>query len=159
MLTMLSTALMPVSRGSRTGWRAMTPGAMRSTGPKSLVAMGPLPSMGWPSAFTTRPTMSSPTGTDMMRRVRLTSSPSLISREVAHEHRAHGVFFEVEGDAHDAVRQLQQLAGHAALEAVDARDAVAQGEDGAHLGDVHAGGEPAELLADDLGDLFGPNVH
>ena len=36
--------------------------------------------------------------------------------------------------------QLQQLARHAALEAVDARDAVAHGEDGAHLGDVDAGG-------------------
>ena len=79
MLTMESTALMPVSRGSRTGWRSMTPGAMRSMAPYSLVVMGPLPSMGWPRALTTRPTMSSPTGTDMMRRVRLTSSPSRIS--------------------------------------------------------------------------------
>jgi hypothetical protein len=57
------------------------------------------------------------------------------------------------------VGKLQQLAGHAALQAVDARDAVAQGEDGSHLGDVDAGAEAAELLADDLGDLFGPNVH
>ncbi len=78
MLTIESTALMPVSSGSRTGWRAMTPGAILSMAPNSLVAIGPLPSMGCPRALITRPTMSSPTGTDMMRRVRLTSSPSLI---------------------------------------------------------------------------------
>ena len=46
MLTMASMALMPVSSGSRTGFRSTTPGAMRSMGPYSLVAMGPLPSMG-----------------------------------------------------------------------------------------------------------------
>ena len=78
---------------------------------------------------------------------------------LAHEHDADRVLLEVQGDGHDAVRQLQQLARHAALEAVDARDAVAHGEHGAGLGDVHAGGEAAQLLADDLGDLFGPNVH
>jgi hypothetical protein len=32
----------------------------------------PLPSIGWPSALTTRPSISSPTGTEMMRPVRLT---------------------------------------------------------------------------------------
>jgi hypothetical protein len=85
--------------------------------------------------------------------------PFLDLREVAHEHGPDGVLFEVEGDAHHAVGQVEQLARHAALEAVDARDAVAQGEDGSHLGDVDAGAEAAELLADDLGDLFGPNVH
>jgi hypothetical protein len=35
--------------------------------------------MGSPSEFTTRPIMASPTGTLMMRPVRFTSSPSLIS--------------------------------------------------------------------------------
>ena len=44
-----------------------------------VLAIGPLPSMGSPSAFTTRPTSASPTGTDMMLPVRRTSSPSLIS--------------------------------------------------------------------------------
>src|SRR5262249_13507183 len=47
---------------------------------------------------------------------------------LAHEHGADRVLLQVERDAHDAVRQLQQLAGHAALQAVDARDAVAEGE-------------------------------
>jgi hypothetical protein len=78
MFTMLSIALIPVSSGSRTGWRSTTPGAITSIGLKPVVAIGPLPSIGWPSAFTTRPTRASPTGIDMMRRVRLTSSPSRI---------------------------------------------------------------------------------
>ena len=54
---------------------------MRSIGMNCFVAIGPLPSIGWPSALTTRPSISSPTGTEMMRPVRLTVSPSLISVE------------------------------------------------------------------------------
>ena len=46
-----------------------------------FAAIGPLPSIGWPSALTTRPIISSPTGTEMMRPVRLTVSPSLMSVE------------------------------------------------------------------------------
>ncbi len=38
--------------------------------------MGPLPSMGWPRAFTTRPTRASPTGTVMTRPVERTTVPS-----------------------------------------------------------------------------------
>ena len=76
--TMASMDLRPVCRGSFTGFRSTTPGAMRSMAPKPVVLMGPLPSRGRPRGFTTRPTMASPTGTDMMRLVRLTSSPSLM---------------------------------------------------------------------------------
>ena len=79
--TMPSIALRPVCSGSFTGWRSTTPGAMRSIGRNSVVAIGPLPSIGWPSALTTRPSIASPTGTEMMRPVRLTGSPSLISLE------------------------------------------------------------------------------
>ena len=77
--TMPSIDLRPVCIGSRTGWRSTTPGAMRSIGETCLVRIGPLPSIGWPSALTTRPSISSPTGTEMMRPVRLTGSPSLIA--------------------------------------------------------------------------------
>ena len=76
---MPSIDLRPVCIGSRTGWRSTTPGAMRSIGEVCLVRIGPLPSIGWPSALTTRPSISSPTGTEMMRPVRLTGSPSLIA--------------------------------------------------------------------------------
>ena len=76
---MLSIALMPVCKGSRTGWRSMTPGARRSSGLRSLVTIGPLPSSGCPSGFTTRPTSASPTGTDIIAFVRFTTSPSFSS--------------------------------------------------------------------------------
>ena len=76
---MASMALRPVAMGSRTGWRSMMPGARRSTGSVAVVAIGPLSSIGMPSAFTTRPIMASPTGTLRILPVRLTSSPSLSS--------------------------------------------------------------------------------
>ena len=66
------------------------------------LSIGPLPSMGMPSASTTRPIMASPTGTDMMRPVRRTSSPSLMSVIFAQQHGAHLVFFQVHGDARHA---------------------------------------------------------
>src|SRR5438094_162844 len=72
-------AFRPVCSGSFTGWRSTTPGARRSIGANCLETIGPLPSTGCPSALTTRPSISSPTGTEMMRPVRFTGSPSLIS--------------------------------------------------------------------------------
>ena len=79
--TIPSIAFSPVCSGSLTGDRSTTPGASRSIGMNRVAAIGPLPSMGLPSASTTRPSISSPTGTEMMRPVRLTVSPSLISDE------------------------------------------------------------------------------
>src|SRR5207249_4598596 len=78
---------------------------------------------------------------------------------LAEEHRSDGVLLQVEGDAGHAVGQLEQLARHAALEPVQARDAVSHRHDGTHLGDVHPRGEAPELLADDPADLVGANVH
>ncbi|HTA17826.1 MAG TPA: hypothetical protein VK989_00955, partial [Polyangia bacterium] len=49
-----------VAIGSRTPWRSTTPGASRSTGSRLSVAIGPLSSIGSPSAFTTRPIIASP---------------------------------------------------------------------------------------------------
>ena len=74
--------------------------------------IGPLPSIGWPSALTTRPSSSSPTGTEMMRPVRLTGVAFLDLRVLAEQHRADALFFEVQRDAEDAVRELEHLAGH-----------------------------------------------
>jgi hypothetical protein len=48
------------------------PGALLSIGRNSFVSIGPAPSIGCPSAFTTRPTMASPTGTDTTLPVRFT---------------------------------------------------------------------------------------
>src|SRR6266545_1878316 len=75
---MASMALMPVWSGSFTGWRSITPGALNSTLRNLSAPIGPLPSTGWPIAFTTRPIISLPTGTEAMRPVRSTRSPSLM---------------------------------------------------------------------------------
>src|SRR5690606_16361268 len=72
-----STALMPVCSGSCTGWRPMMPGAWISMRRSCTPTSGPLSSTGLPRASTTRPSRPSPTGTDRMRPVALTGSPSL----------------------------------------------------------------------------------
>ena len=56
--------------------------------------------------------------------------------EVAEQHRADAFLFEVQRDAEHAVRKLEHLAGHRALDAVHARDAVADRDDRADFGDV-----------------------
>ena len=155
-----SIALMPVCIGSCTDLRAMMPGALISTLRESLVPIGPLPSIGWPSALTTRPISASPTGTCAILPVRLTRSPSRDRLEVAEERDADVVLLEVEHQPDDAAAaELEQLAGHRAGEAVDAGDAVAGREHGAGLGDRDLLVEVLDLLADDLADLFGANLH
>ena len=72
-----STDLIPVCMGSATGLRSTIPGAFHSTGRNCLAFIGPLPSTGCPSASTTRPIISSPTGTWTIVPVHLTGSPSL----------------------------------------------------------------------------------
>ena len=72
----VSIGLMPVCIGSCTDFLAMIPGALISICRRSDASIGPLPSTGSPSAFTTRPSMASPTGTSAMRPVRRAVSPS-----------------------------------------------------------------------------------
>ena len=95
----------------------------------------------------------------MMRPVRLTRVAFLDFLELAEQHRADAFLFEVQRDAEHAVRELEHLAGHRVVDAVDARDAVADRDDAAHLGDVDVDGEAADLVADDLGDFLGLDVH
>ncbi len=71
-----SIATMPVCTGVSTDLRVITPGAIRSIGRSVWELTGPWPSIGWPSALTTRPISSWPTGTEIMRPVELTWSPS-----------------------------------------------------------------------------------
>jgi len=72
--------LRPVAIGSCTDLRGMMPGAFTSTRRRSVATIGPLPSMGLPSASTTRPSRPLPTGTSTMAPVRFTVWPSAISR-------------------------------------------------------------------------------
>ncbi len=80
-------------------------------------------------------------------------------RVLAQEHGADAVLLEIQCDAEDAVRKLEHLAGHGALDAVHARDPVAERHDAAHFGDVHLDGVAADLLADDLGNFFSFDIH
>ena len=78
---------------------------------------------------------------------------------LAEQHAADAVLFEVQRDAEHAVRELEHLARHGALAAMQARDAVAKRRDRAHFGNVDVDGEAADLLANDLGDLVGFEIH
>ena len=76
--TIASIALRPVCTGWLTDLRAITPGATFSITSVIFALTGPLPSIGSPSEFTTRPISSGPTGTSRMRPVLLTVSPSVM---------------------------------------------------------------------------------
>ena len=76
--TIASIAFRPVCTGCDTDWRAITPGATFSMTSVILALIGPLPSIGWPSEFTTRPSSSGPTGTERIWPVHLTVSPSVM---------------------------------------------------------------------------------
>src|SRR6185295_16553630 len=76
--TIASIAFRPVCTGCDTDWRAITPGATFSITSVILALIGPLPSIGWPSEFTTRPSSSGPIGTERILPVVLTVSPSLM---------------------------------------------------------------------------------
>ena len=73
---------------------------------------------------------------------------------VAEQHGADLVFVEVHGEAGDAVGKLDQLAGHDLVEAVHARDTVAEGDDGADLVDLDALLVVLNLLAKQFGYLI-----
>ena len=156
---MASMALMPVCSGSRTGCRPAMPGAMNSTGRRSVVTIGPLPSSGLPSGSTTRPITASPTGTLSSRPV-LRDLVAFVDREVVAENDdADGVLFEVEGQAVDAAGKLDHFAGHDARQAVDARDAVAHLDHAADLADVDLRLVLLNFLLDYGSDLVGFEFH
>ena len=149
---------MPVWSGSFTGWRAITPGALNSSGRYSSDSIGPRPSSGLPSGSTTRPSSPSPTGTLATRPVRRTGSPSLDLLPRAEERGADLVLLEVEREPDDAVLELEHLHRDRVLEPVDAGDAVADRQDGADLGEVGLDVVLLDPLAEDRRDLFGAQL-
>ena len=150
---MASMALSPVAIGSRTGWRSMMPGASRSMGSELVEAMGPLSSMGWPSAFTTRPIMPSPTGTLKNRAGALDLVAFAQLGVVAQNHRAHRILFQAQRQSGNAVRKAEQLAGHHLVQAVQAGNAVAQRGDGPDFVHLDLGVVVRDLLAKKLRNL------
>ena len=78
--------------------------------------------------------------------------------EIAEQHRAHLVFFQVHGDAGHVVRELDQFAGHDLFQAMDAGDAVAHRDDRADLGDVDGALVVLDLLAQNTGNFVRSNL-
>ncbi len=154
-----STALRPVAIGSCTDLRGMIPGAFTSTRARCVVLIGPLPSIGLPSASTTRPRSSLPTGTSTMAPVRLTVWPSLMSRSVAENHDADIVGLEVERHAAHAVLEFDHLAGLDIVESVDAGDAVADRQHLTDLGHLGFIAEIGDLILENRGNFCGADVH
>ena len=83
-----------------------------------------------------RPISPAPTGTLATRPVRFAESPSLICSHSPNSAVADVVLLEVEGEARDPVLELEHLQRDGGLEPVDARDPVADLEDGADLGEI-----------------------
>ena len=73
---------------------------------------------------------------------------------LAEERSPDVVLFQVEGDADDAVLELEPLERDAVLQAVDTGDAVADLEHGPDLGQVGLDVELLDPVLEDRGDLF-----
>ena len=157
--TIASMALRPVCSGSRTGCRSTTPGAMRSIGMNGLRGDRTLAVDGLPQRVDDAAEQLFADGHRDDAAGALDDVAFLDLRVLAQQHGADAVFFEVQRDAEHAVRKLEHLAGHGALDAVHAGDAVAERHDAADLGDVDLDGVAADLVADDLGNFFSFDVH
>src|SRR5262245_26940897 len=76
---------------------------------------------------------------------------------LAEDDAADRVLLEVQRLAVDAAGELDELGGHDVLEAVDARDAVADLQDDADALHLELGFELLDLLGDDRADFFRPD--
>ncbi len=89
----------------------------------------------------------------------MTVSPSRISASEPKITIADIVGLEVQRHAFDAVGELDHLAGLDVVEPIDAGDAVADRQHGPDLGDFGLSAEVRDLVADDLGNFSGADVH
>ncbi len=154
-----STALRPVAIGSLTDLRGMMPGAFTSTRARLL---------GVDRALAVD---------RVAERVDDAAEQLLADRHVhdgagaldglafadlavgAEDHDADVVGFEVQRHAAHAGLELDHLAGLDVVEAVDAGDAVADGQDLADLGDLGLGAEVLDLPLEDVGNLSSADIH
>ena len=133
----------------------MMPGAWISTRRWMPPTMSPLPSIGSPSALTTRPSIASPTGTVRIRPVALTVWPSSMPNALAEDHGADRLLVEVQREADGAVLELEQLVDGAVGQAGDAGDAVADLGDAADGAGLERRLEALEVLLQRRGDVAG----
>src|SRR5438067_1577983 len=78
---------------------------------------------------------------------------------LTHDGDADVVLLEVQHQSDQIVGHLHQLAGHHSRKAVDTRDPVSGGEDGARFTDLDLLAVRLDLLAQDAADLVGPDLH
>ena len=156
---MESMALMPVCSGSLTGWRSTTPGALNSTGRNSVGLDRALAVERMPERIDDAADQRLADGHLEHAAGALDVVALLDEGVLPKKHGADVVLFEVQHQAHDVVRELEQLGGHAVAQAVDAGDAVADLEDGADLFDLDLGLIALDLSLQDGGDLFGSQLH
>ena len=155
---MASMALMPVCSGSFTGCRSTTPGARRSIGLNCVVCDGPFVVDG----HAQRIDHAADQGFAHGHGHDAAGAPHFVAfldlRGLAQQHRAHLVFFQVHGDARDVMRELDQLAGHHLLEAVDAGDTVAHRDHRSGFGDVDRSLIILDLLTEESGYFICSNL-
>ena len=146
---------MPVWSGSLTGWRLTTPGALNSSRRFSEAWSGPLAVERDAERVDDAADQLVADGDahDLAGALHGLALGDLLP--VAEQRDADVVLLEVERDAGDAVLELEHLQRHAALQAVDAGDAVADLEDGADLCQVGLDVERLDALLEDRRDLFG----
>ena len=94
-----------------------------------------------------------------MRPVRLDLIAFLEAGLVAEDDDADGVFLKVEGHAHNAVRELDQLARHHPGEAEDPSDAVVDLDDRTDVDGGHRLAKALDLGLYDRADLVGSYCH
>ena len=124
-----------------------------------MALIGPLPSIGSPSAFTTRPSSALPTGTEAICCVRLTVSPSRMSLKSPMMATPTLSSSRLSTRPFTPFLNSTSSPDSDALQAVDAGDAVAQAEHGAGLGNGDLLAVVLDLLADDSADLVGADFH
>jgi hypothetical protein len=112
----------------------MMPGAFTSATRRSEASIGPLPSSGLPSRRRRGPAARA--GGHVHDGVGALDGVAFLDVAVgAEDHDADIVGFEVQRHAPDAAGELDHLTGLHVVEAVDARDTVADAEHAAHFGD------------------------
>src|SRR3954447_7944660 len=170
-----SIAFRPVCIGSLTGWGWTTPRGLNSARRGSLGLFGPLAPPGRAGLARTDRALAvqrrAERGDDAAEQLLadrdLEQAVGALDRvalddllPLAEQHGADVVGLEVERQADDVMRQLEHLERHAVLQAVDARDAVADREDGPDLGQLRAARvEPLDAALEDAGDLVGLDLH
>ena len=140
-----SIAFRPVAIGSFTDLRGMMPGALTSTRARFSALIGPLPSIGLPSASTTRPSR-------LLADRHVDDGAGALDRLAfldlavgAENDDADVVALEVERHAARAVLEFDHLAGLHLVEAVGAGDAVADAQHLPDFGDFRLGAEIGDL--------------